>query len=59
MFKLEMPTKDIPVDPNNLSPALAAMTAVLITPNQYGRIMRDAVASCNAKCAGVSRYIGK
>jgi hypothetical protein len=59
MIKLEMPTKDIPVDPANLSPALASMVAQLITPNQYTRIMRDSVLSCNAKCGGVTRFIGK
>jgi hypothetical protein len=59
MIKLEMPTKDIPIDPDNLSPSLAAMTAILITPNQYGRIMRDAVANVNTQCVGVTRYIGK
>lgn len=59
MIKIEMPTKDIPVDPENLSPALASMVAQLITPNQYTRIMRDAVLSCNAKCKGVTRFIGK
>jgi hypothetical protein len=59
MIKLEMPTKDIPIDPTNLSPAFAAMSAILITPQQYGRIMRDAVESCNAQCKGVQQYIGK
>lgn len=59
MIKIEMPTRDIPVDPTNLSPALASMVAQLITPNQYARIMQESVLSCNAKCAGVTRFIGK
>lgn len=52
-------TMQFPSDPANLSPALQAMVAQLVTPNQYARIMRDAVESCNARCRGVSRYIGK
>jgi hypothetical protein len=58
-MNIEMPTKDIPVDPANLSPALAAMAGLILTPNQYGRIMRDAVASVNSRCKAVNRYIGK
>jgi hypothetical protein len=59
MFTIPAPTKDIPIDPTNLSPALAAMAAVILTPNQYARIMRGCIESCNAKCKGVQQYIGK
>ena len=58
-MNITMPTRDIPLVPGNLSPALAALVAIIITPNNYARIMRDAVQVVNSKCAGVTRYIGK
>lgn len=50
---------DIPLDPANLSPALAAMTGILIMPKQYARIMQDAVISVNSQCALTTQRIMK
>jgi hypothetical protein len=56
---ITMPTKVIPTNPENLSPALAAMIAVIITPNQYSRFVGVAVSTVNAKCKSTVKYIGK
>lgn len=50
MFKIEMPSRDIPSDPSNLSPALASMVAQILMPQQYGRIMGDTVLNINEQC---------
>ncbi len=59
MIKIPMPTKDIPSDPNNLSPALASMAAQILTPNSWARVMGDAVASVNEKCPSRTNSIDK
>lgn len=58
-FKIEMPTKDIPVDEANLSPALAVMVAQIVTPRQYATFVGVAVAGVNAKCPRTMQYIEK
>ena len=59
MFKIEMPTKDIPSDPANLSPALAAMFAQIMMPNQYATVMQAAIESVNSQCKAIVRRIDK
>lgn len=56
-MKLQMPTKDIPVDEANLSPALAALTATITMPVQYGRFVQVTVAALNSQCASTMKYI--
>ncbi len=58
-FKIEMPTKDIPADPVNLSPALAAMMAQLIMPHQYAAILSKSVESVNVQCPHKTSFIEK
>lgn len=58
-FKIEMPTKDIPADPTNLSPAFAAMVAQVVTPQQYATFANVAVMSVNAVCPRTQWYIEK
>ena len=59
MIKLQMPTKDIPSDPANLSPALAAMVASLMIPHQYSKFVQVTVESLNSQCKSRMKYIGK
>lgn len=58
-FKIEMPTKVIPIDPANLSPALAVTVAQLVTPRQYAAFVNVAVEGVNAKCPRTVQYIDK
>jgi hypothetical protein len=59
MITIPMPTKDIPVDPSNLSPALHSMVAWILTPNAWGRVMGDSVVSVNQKCKATVKHIDK
>ncbi len=59
MISIPMPTKDIPVDPNNLSPALHSMAAQILTPNTWARVMGDAVISVNQQCKATVKHIDK
>jgi len=59
MFKIEMPTRDIPSDSSNLSPSLAGLVAQVLMPQQYGRIMADTVLNLNTQCKCAVRRIEK
>ena len=48
-----------PQDPTNLSPALAAMVAMITMPVQYASIMAKSALSVNAKCKSRTVNIGK
>lgn len=49
MIKLQMPTKDIPSNPENLSPALGAMIASIMVPQQYAKFVEVTVLSINSQ----------
>lgn len=46
-------------DDQNLSPALAAMIAVIMVPQQYSRFVGVAVSAVNAQCGSTIRHIDK
>ena len=56
---LNMPTKDIPTDTTNLSPALASVFAQISMPQQYHKFAFDAVQVVNSMCPSKVQHIDK
>lgn len=46
---IDMPTKDIPTNPENLSPALGAIMASILMPSQYAKYVEVTVLSINSQ----------
>jgi hypothetical protein len=49
-YLIQIPTKDIPAEQDNLSPALAAVAAQIIMPDTWATTMRAVCSKVSARC---------